>query len=143
MTDDSDLPVSDSDPPSFEIPVRPRRRFRRNGGVEYEGRTVFELHPEPSLSRSVLERHLQAVLDAERYVYGDRGGLPAPVYLVHDRARRTVFRVVVRDDRLELHALPNSDAETFREVYDRLERRDGVAWSVECRTSGDDRPGDG
>lgn len=123
------------DTPSFDIPVRPERHYPRDGGVEYEGRTVFALHADPPQSRPDLEAHLQAVLDDGGYIYGDRDGFPAPVYLVHDPERRTVFRVVVRDGRLELHALPNTDSETLQVVYERLRERDGVAWTVECRTS--------
>lgn len=127
--------TDDTDHPSFDIPVRPERHYPPGGGVEYEGRTVFALHADPALSRSELEAHLYATLDDGTYTYGDREGLPAPVYLVHDRERRTVFRVVVRDGRLELHVLPNTDSETIRAVYDRLCNCDGVTWEVECRTS--------
>ena len=128
MTDDSDLP-------SFEIPVQPVRHYPHGGGVEYEGRTVFALYTDPPQSQLDLQAHLHTVLDGDGYTYGGRDGLPAPVYLVHDRERRTVFRVVVRDGRLELHVLPNTDSETLRAVYGKLCERDGVAWNVECRTS--------
>lgn len=128
----------DTDRPTFDIPVRPERRYPPGGGVQYEGRTVFALHADPPLSRSDLESHLHAVLGSASYTYGDRSGLPAPVYLVHDRQRRTVFRVVVRDARLELHVLPNTDSETIYAFYERLRERDGVSWDVKCRTSDED-----
>ena len=128
----------DTDCPTFDIPVRPERRYPPGGGIEYAGRTVFVFHPDPPLSRSDLESHLHAVLGIASYTYGDRDGLPAPVYLVHDRERRTVFRVVVRDVRLELHVLPNTDSETICAFYERLRKCDGVAWEVGCRTSSED-----
>lgn len=127
--------TDDTEPPSFDIPVYPERHYPPGGGVEYEGRTVFALHADPPMPQSDLQEHLQAALDGGTYTYGDRDGLPAPVYLVHDRDRRTVFRAVVRDGRLELHVLPNTDAETLEAVYERLCECDGVDWNVECRTS--------
>ena len=128
----------DPDHPTFDIPVRPERRYPPGGGVEYDGQTVFALHADPPQSQSALETHLHAVLEGTSYTYGDRSGLPAPVYLVHDRQRRTVFRVVVRDARLELHVLPNTDSDTIRALYERLCERDGLTWEVKCRTSGVD-----
>lgn len=127
--------TDDATPPSFDIPVRPERYYPPGGGIEYEGRTIFALHADPPLSQPDLEAHLHDALDEEGYTCSERDEYPAPVYLVHDRERRTVFRVVVREGRLELHVLPNTDSETIRAAYDRLRERDGVAWTVECRTS--------
>ena len=124
-----------SDEPSFEIPVHPERHYPAGGGIKYEGQTVFSLHADPPLSQTTLQAHLHATLDDDVYTYGERDGLPAPVYLVHDRERRTVFRVVIRDGRLELHVLPNTDEKTLRGVFERFCERDGVSWTVECRTS--------
>jgi hypothetical protein len=37
--------VADEETPTFSIPKRPTRRYRRHGGVEYDGETVFSLVP--------------------------------------------------------------------------------------------------
>lgn len=116
----------------FDIPARPERRYPPAGGVEHAGGTTFYLTPEPSPSVDVLDGHLGAVLDDERYVKGDWFDLPMPVYLVHDREVSTVFRVVVRDGRVELHVLPATDPEGLEALFERLRERTALAWDVEC-----------
>lgn len=121
-----------SDDPSFEIPVRPRREYS-DGGVETRGETVFTLVPvadEPDV-----EAWVDRVLGADRYTRGDWFDLPDPVFLVHDRAIGTVFRVVVRDDRVALHVLPTTERAGLERFYERLRRISGTEWQVDCDAS--------
>ena len=119
-----------SDNPSFDIPVRPERRYTRNGGVAYEGGTTFHLVTKPSLSADDLESILTTVLDNDRYVRGDWFDLPRPVFLVHDRTVSTAFRVVVRSGRLELHVLPSTDPAALKAIFDQLRETASVEWNV-------------
>lgn len=121
--------------PDFTIPSHPTTRYPPQGGVEYVGETIFYLRPVPGVGDDDLDALVTDVLDGERYVYGDWFELPLPVYLVHDRAERTVFRVVVRKGRVELHVLPNTESVGLRSLYDRLNAASDRAWSIECRTS--------
>lgn len=121
-----------SDSSRFEIPARPERRYPAAGGVEHAGGTAFYLTPGPSLPVDELDDHLAAVLADDRYVKGDWFDLPMPVYLVHDREVSTAFRVVVRDDRVELHVLPATDPAGLAALFERLRERTAVEWTVEC-----------
>lgn len=119
--------------PSFEVPVRPERRYPPSGGVEYRGEVAFHLTPRADWGAGRLDERLVAALDDQRYVRGDFFDLPAPAYLVRDREVDTSFRVVIRDDRVELHVLPHTDAAALEAIYERLAGAGEVAWSVERR----------
>jgi hypothetical protein len=132
------------DGPSFDVPARPARRFTATGSVEYEGETVFSLSPTtegaddqpPEIPVGELDSLVTSVLDTERYIAGDWFDLPRPVYLVYDSTASTTFRVVVRHGRVELHLLPDTDADGLQAFYDRLvEASDRGAWTVDCRTT--------
>ncbi len=120
--------------PSFAIPARPSRRFPFEGGVEYEGETVFLLRPSPERSTDRLAELVETVLAAGPYRYGDFLELPMPLYLVRDDETGDVFRVSVRDGDVRLHVLPETDRDGLRAMYDRLDGRSAVKWDVECRT---------
>lgn len=147
--------------PSFAIPQRPERRYRRAGGLTYEGTTVFVLTPD-SVPEHVdpdawLRAFAERVLGAGPYTYGDWFDLPMPVFLVHDRETGDVFRVAIRDGAVEFHVLPETGSDGLRALYERLcamtettietktgtetgseietmERPAEVSWRVECRT---------
>jgi len=121
--------------PSFSIPSRPRRRYPYSGGVEYEGRTIFRLLPAQSLSNERLDELLAATLADGPYQYGDFLNLPLTLYLVRDRETDDVFRVSVRDGRVRLHVLPETDTEGLRAFYDRFVPRTETDWRVDCQTS--------
>jgi hypothetical protein len=121
--------------PSFSIPARPQRRFPRRGGVEYEGQTLFRLAPEESMSDEALADLLAETLAAGPYRYGDFLNLPMVLYLVRDQETGDVFRVSVRDGRVRLHVLPETESAGLRRLYERLADRSGVEWAVDCRTS--------
>jgi len=117
--------------PSFEIPARPQRRYPYDSGVEYEGETVFHLQPAAERSERELRRLVEAVLDGETYTYGDWLDLPLPLYLVHDEHTGDVFRVVVRDQTVELHVLPATESAGLRAFYEVLTDRSDGEWTVE------------
>ena len=123
--------------PSFAIPARPRRRFPFEGGVEYEGETVFHLNPSPARGTADLADLVERVLADGPYRYGDFLELPMPLYLVRDDETGDVFRVSVRDGDVRLHVLPETDPEGLRAMYDRIESRSEGQWDVECRTDAD------
>lgn len=118
--------------PSFEIPVRPERRFPFGGGVEYEGSTTFVLRP--TSEHGDLPGLVADLLAAGPYRYGDFRNLPMPLYLVKDTETGDVFRLSVRDGSLRLHALPATGSAGLRALYDRLDDRTATAWRVDCRT---------
>ncbi|MFB6172105.1 MAG: hypothetical protein ABEJ23_06190 [Haloarculaceae archaeon] len=122
------------DEPSFDIPARPTRRFSRQT-VEYEGETVFELHPDPGADDAALAALVERVLCEVPYRYGDWFELPMPLYLVHDGETGDTFRVAVRDGRVELHVLPATESAGLRALYDRLAAASDREWSVRCRTA--------
>lgn len=125
-----------ADEPSFDIPSRPTRRFSRQT-VEYEGETVFELHPDPGTGDATLAALVERVLGEKPYRYGDWFELPMPLYLVHDGETGDTFRVAVRDGRVELHVLPATESSGLRALYDRLAAASDREWSVRCRTEAD------
>lgn len=118
---------------SFDVPVRPERRYPPSGGVEYEGEVVFHLTPGEECTTADLDDVLADVLGGDRYVRGDFFDLPAPAYLVRDEAVGTSFRVVVRDGAVRLHVLPHTDVRALEALYDRLVSAAGFSWSVDCR----------
>jgi hypothetical protein len=120
--------------PSFSIPAHPRRRFPYQGGVEYEGGTVFRLEPSTDRSTEWLADLVEQVFDAGPYRYGDFFELPMPLYLVRDDGTGDVFRVSVRDGAVKFHVLPETEAAGLQALYDRLDGRTGFDWRVECRT---------
>jgi hypothetical protein len=119
----------------FAIPARPDRRYPRSGGVEYVGGTVFSFDPGVDRTEEELAGLLESVLDAESYRYGDWFDLPMPLYLVHDDSTHDTFRVAVRDGRVELHVLPETDSEGVRALHDRLVEagEETFEWRVERR----------
>jgi hypothetical protein len=127
--------------PSFAIPQRPERRYSRTSGLSYEGTTVFVLTPEPTSDAADPDAWLydltERVLDTDRYTYGDWFDLPMPVFLVHDRGTSDVFRVAIRDGRIEFHVLPETDSKGLSALYERLCTAAGGTWHVECRTDAD------
>lgn len=127
--------MSDS-PPSFDIPARPERHYPGAGGVEYQGETVFGLTPASARSDDDLVALVEEVLAAEAYTHGDWFDLPMTLFLVHDAEAGTVFRVGVRDGRVDLHVLPATESAGLRAFYERLSRATDVEWTVECRTDG-------
>lgn len=120
---------------SFSIPARPRRRFPRRGGVEYDGQTLFRLAPGESMSDEALAELLAATLAEGPYRYGDFLNLPMVLYLVRDNDTGDVFRVSVRDGRIRLHVLPETESAGLRRFYERLAARSEIEWTVDCRTS--------
>jgi hypothetical protein len=123
------------DAPRFEIPCRPDRVYPSDGGVEYEGGTTFRLSPDSELSDDELGALVERVLEDDRYTYGDWFELPKPVYLVHDEAHSTAFRVVVRYGTVEFHVLPETAPEALRGLYARICEAEESAWRVECETT--------
>jgi len=123
--------------PSFAIPARPRRRFPFEGGLEYEGETVFRLQPSPERDTTELTTLVETVLERGPYRYGDFLELPMPLYLVRDEETGDVFRVSVRDGVVRLHVLPETDSEGLRAMYERVEAASSVEWHVTCRSSTD------
>ena len=123
------------DVPTFDIPRRPERVYPREGGVEYEGGTVFRLSPDAGVSETELASLVEAVLDGERYTYGDWFELPTPVYLVNDERHSTAFRVVIRYGSVEVHVLPDTAAEALRGLYSRLCESSEFGWNVDCETT--------
>lgn len=149
-----------SDDPSFEISVRPTRRFPFRGGVEYEGSTTFILTPEGTIKtefgvvdtesdgqsdetvelesnaqpKEVVESLVASVLETGPYRYADFFTLPMPVYLLKDEQTGDVFRVSVRDGTVRLHVLPETESAGLRALYDRLVAQSGTDWRVERHT---------
>jgi hypothetical protein len=121
--------------PTFSIPARPERRYPYQGGVEYEGETVFRLQPRPPQDGDSLDSLLREVLEAGPYRYGDFFDLPMPLYLVRDDETGDVFRVSVRGRQIRFHVLPETESAGLRALYDRLAAEWDVEWTVECETS--------
>ena len=122
--------MADDDTPTFAIPDRPRRRYPRRGGVEYEGQTVFSLTPGEAYDDGELAALVESVLEAEPYRYGDWFDLPMPLYLVHDDGTGDTFRVAVRDGVVEFHVLPDTEPEGLRRLYERLGEATDGDWHV-------------
>lgn len=120
--------------PSFAIPARPRRRYPSTGGVEYEGQTMFRLQPATERSPAALRDLVEAVVADGPYRSGEFVDLPMPLWLVRDEETADVFRVSIRNGRVRLHVLPETDSEGLRGFYERLVAADDCAWSVECHT---------
>ncbi|MFB6307943.1 MAG: hypothetical protein ABEH35_01310 [Haloarculaceae archaeon] len=121
--------------PSFEIPARPRRQFSRTG-LSYEGETVFRLTPAADRATEDLAALVATVLDEGPYRHGDFLELPMPLWLVRDDETADVFRVSVREGRVRLHVLPETEPAGLRRLYDRIDDRTDHGWSVDCRTDG-------
>ncbi|MEF8840222.1 MAG: hypothetical protein V5A62_01160 [Haloarculaceae archaeon] len=127
--------ADDSATDEFAIPARPDRRYPRGGGVEYVGGTVFSFDPGVDRTDGELATLLVSVLDSGTYRYGDWFDLPMPLYLVRDDSTHDTFRVAVRDGRVEVHVLPETDPEGVRALHDRLAEagEDAFEWTVERR----------
>ncbi len=122
--------------PSFTIPARPQREYPYSGGVEYDGQTIFQLVPSTEQSNDHLSEVLGMTLAEGPYQYGDFYNLPMTLYLVRDQQTGDVFRASVRDGRIRLHVLPDTESTGLRHVYDRLSEHADCTFSVECETSG-------
>jgi hypothetical protein len=120
--------------PSFSIPARPTRRYPHSGGVEYEGETVFRLHPRPEQSTDSLAVLVEETLEEGPYRWGDFFDLPMPLYLVRDEETADVFRVSIRDGVVRFHVLPETESAGLRALYDRLSARSDGDWRVRCET---------
>jgi hypothetical protein len=131
--DASDAPGDD---PGFEIPAHPERRYPYEGGVEYEGETMFALTPADDRSAADLRELVEGTLSAGPYRHGDFLDLPMPLYLVRDDETADVFRISIRNGRVRLHVLPATESEGLRAFYDRLVDRSDTDWRVDCHTSG-------
>lgn len=123
-----------SDDQPFTIPRRPERRYSRHSGLEYEGTTVFILSPEGDFGDDELDGTVRRVLDGDSYTYGDWFDLPMALYLVYDGETGDVFRVAVRDGRIEFHVLPGTESSGLRALYDRLTKHTNCKWTVERRS---------
>jgi hypothetical protein len=123
----------------FAIPARPDRRYPRGGGVEYVGGTVFSFDPGEGWADADLAAFVESVLDSNEYRYGDWFDLPMPLYLVHDDSTHDTFRLAVRDGRVEVHVLPETEPEGVRALHDRLVDANGGSfeWAVDRQV---DRP---
>lgn len=121
--------------PSFTIPARPQRRYPYSGGVEYDGQTIFRLTPAESRPNDELTAELERTLADGPYRYGDFYNLPMALYLVRDEETGDVFRASVRDGRIRLHVLPETDSAGLERLYDRLAERANVEYRVGCDTS--------
>lgn len=114
---------------SFDIPGRPERRYTRTT-VEYDGEVVFRLLPPEGCDPAAT---VETVLDEGSYRVGEFHDLPMRLVLVRDEALSDTFRLVVRDDRVELRVLPATEGPGLRAFYDRLVEATGGEWSVERR----------
>ncbi|MFC7227578.1 hypothetical protein N0B31_09200 [Salinirubellus salinus] len=115
----------------FHIPERPSRTYPRDGGVEYVGGTVFSLSPATDRGDEALADVVESVLSAGAYRWGDWFDLPMPLYLVHDDTTHDTFRVSVRDGRVRLHVLPETESAGLRAFFERLGEHG--EWAVERR----------
>lgn len=125
--------MSDDEAPTFSIPKRPTRRYRRRGGVEYEGGTVFSLEPTNEYDDDSLTKLVERVLDQQPYRYGDWFDLPMPLYLVHDDRTGDTFRIAIRGGTVTLHVLPETGADGLRAFYERLVESSETGWDVTSR----------
>ena len=116
----------------FEIPVRPRRRYPRAGGLEYEGDTTFTLTPAVDRSEPALREFVEALLADGPYQFGDFIDLPMPLWLVRDAETDDTFRISVRDGTIRLHVLPETESAGLQGFYDRVCERSDCEWSVAC-----------
>ena len=57
--------------PSFTIPHRPQRRYPRDGGVQYQGETIFRLSPDADREETALVDLVEGVLAGDAYTFGD------------------------------------------------------------------------
>ncbi len=121
--------------PSFTIPARPQRRYPYEGGVEYEGETVFHLRPRPPQDDDSLDTLLQRTLEAGPYRHGDFLNLPMPLYLVRDEETGDVFRVSVRGGAIHFHVLPATGSAGLQALYERFATTWDVEWQVDCETT--------
>jgi hypothetical protein len=121
--------------PSFAIPARPDRRYPYEGGVEYEGETVFHLRPRPPQDDASLDSLLRRTLASGPYRHGSFLDLPMPLYLIRDEETGDVFRVSVRDGAIHFHVLPATESAGLQALYDRLAAAWDVDWQVDCETT--------
>lgn len=128
------MSVDDGQLPDFTVPEHPTRTYRRHGGVEYEGGTVFSLRPRAEYDDPGLTDIVEAVLERPPYRYGDWFDLPMPLYLVHDDRTGDTFRAAIRDGTIELHVLPATGSDGLRAFYERIVDSSGTDWQVRCRT---------
>ena len=113
--------------PSFDIPGRPERRYTRTT-VEYDGEVMFRLLPPEGCDPATA---VDSVLGEGPYRVGEFHDLPMRLVLVRDEALADTFRLVVRDDRVELRVLPATEGPGLRAIYDRLVEATSGGWTVE------------
>lgn len=123
----------DEEEHQFVIEQRPTRRYPWRGGVEHDGGTVFSLYPEEGTTRSSLSELVVSVLASGPYRYGEWFDLPMPLYLVHDDETGDTFRVAIRDGRVELHVLPETQSDGLCDLFQRLVDASDSTWTVERR----------
>lgn len=99
-----------------------------DGTLEVD-RTGYRLRPPSSLS--AIDTVVDEVLADSAYTVGDWFGFPDPVLLVHDRERGATFRLVVREDVVELHLLPGADGSAVDALLERCQAATGDDWSAE------------
>jgi len=121
--------------PSFAIPARPRRRYPTSGGVEYEGQTMFRVEPAVDHSHAALRDLVESVVADGPYRSGEFVDLPMPLWLVRDDETADVFRVSIRNGRIRLHVLPETESDGLRRFYERLVAATDCAWSVDCESN--------
>lgn len=119
--------------PSFSIPARPRRRYPSSGGVEYEGQTMFVVEPTAERTRAELRERIESILEDGPYHSGAFIDLPMPLWLVRDDETADVFRVSIRNGRVRLHVLPETESDGLRRFYERL-AADDCEWAVDCQS---------
>ena len=120
------------DEPAFAIDSRPSRAYDRAGRLSYEGGMTFALEPAAD-SPGDLKEWVTRVLETGPYRYGDFLELPMVVYLVHDEGTDDVFRVSIRDGRVRLHVLPETEPAGLQQFYERLTDESEAKWRIERR----------
>jgi len=121
--------------PSFAIPARPRRRYPTSGAVEYEGQTMFLLEPAVERAQPELRDLVEAVVADGPYRSGEFIDLPMALWLVRDEETADVFRVSIRNGRVRLHVLPETQSDGLRRFYERLGAASDCEWSVDCESN--------
>jgi len=117
----------------FDIPTHPSRHYPRDDGVEYRGKTVFQISPAGEDAIDDLEGLVVSTLEQEAYTYGDWFELPVPLYTVHDEVTGDVFRVAVKPSHIEFHVLPATEPAGLERLFDCLQRAGAVdAWEIGC-----------
>lgn len=124
-------PASGGSTDAFRIDEWPTREFDPNGRATVHGGVRFELRP--TAERVEVAEAVDAALADDRFTAGSWFDLPQPVYLVHDTAVGTVFRVVVGANHVGLDVLPTTDPRGLSAFHRRLTAVSGAAWTIDRR----------